>query len=60
MEYEWKKPQNILLSTNHFEKEPTVLNYLFELAGLYMGKVQVDVFSDETSDKLKKFVERNS
>ena len=58
-EYKWKKPQKILFATDHFEKNPAVLNYIFELAGLFMAQVQVVVFSDESSDKVKKFVERD-
>ena len=56
IEYEWKKPQNILLATNRFEKEPAILDYLFELAGLYMSRVQVAVFTDEGDDKAITFL----
>lgn len=57
IEYEWKKPQNILLATNRFEKEPAILDYLFELAGLYMSRVQVAVFTDEDDDKAITFLD---
>lgn len=57
IEYEWRKPQNILLATNHFEKEPAILDYLFELAELYMSRVQVAVFTDEDDDKAMTFLE---
>ncbi|HEV2831892.1 MAG TPA: universal stress protein [Hanamia sp.] len=57
IEYEWKKPQNILLATNRFEKEPAILDYLFELAGLYMSRVQVAVFTDEGDDKAITFLD---
>lgn len=50
-EYAWRKPEKILLATNHFEKEPAVLDPLFELADLYMAQVHVAVFSDEEDDK---------
>jgi nucleotide-binding universal stress UspA family protein len=56
IEYEWKKPQNILLATNRFEKEPAILDYLFELAGLYMSRVQVAVFTGESDDKTITFL----
>lgn len=57
IEYEWKKPQKILLATNRFEKEPAILDYLFELAGLYMSRVQVAVFTDEDDDKAITFLD---
>ena len=49
-EYEWKKPKNILIATNHFEKEPATLNFLFNLADLYKAKMQVAVFTNEDDD----------
>lgn len=49
-EYEWKKPKNILIATNHFEKEPATLNFLFNLADLYKAKMQVVVFTNEDDD----------
>lgn len=49
-EYEWKKPKNILIATNHFEKEPAILNFLFDLADLYKAKMQVAVFTNEDDD----------
>jgi nucleotide-binding universal stress UspA family protein len=57
VEYEWKKPHNILLATNRFEKEAAILNYLFELAGLYMCQVQVAVFTDGDDDNAQTFLE---
>ena len=56
-EYEWKKPEKFLIATNHFEKEPALLDYIFELAGLYMAQVQVAVFTDEDDDKAITYVE---
>ena len=56
-EYEWKKPEKFLLSTNHFEKEPAILDFVFELADLYMAQVQVVVFTDEDDDKAETFLE---
>ena len=46
-EYEWKKPEKILMTTSHFEKEPAILDFLFEVAELYMAQVQVAIFTDE-------------
>lgn len=56
-EYEWKKPQQILFATNQFEKDPAILDFIFELAGLYMANVQVAVFTDEDDDKAGTFVD---
>ena len=56
-DYEWKKPRKILFSTNQFEKDPAILDFVFELAGLYMANVQVAVFTDEDDDKAGTFVE---
>lgn len=56
-EYEWKRPQKILFATNQFEKDPAILDPIFELAGLYMANVQVAVFTDEDDDKAGTFLE---
>jgi nucleotide-binding universal stress UspA family protein len=60
IEYKWKKPQKILLATNKFEKEPTILDYLFELEGLYMAQVQVAVFTNVDNDKAALFLEHKN
>ncbi|MEO9021371.1 MAG: universal stress protein [Ginsengibacter sp.] len=57
LDYKWQKPKKILFATNQFEKDPAILNYLFELAGLYMATVQVAVFTDEDDDKALTFLE---
>ena len=49
-DYEWKKPEKFLMATNHFEKDPAILDFLFELADLYRAQVQVAVFTDEDED----------
>lgn len=49
--YKWKKPQKILFATNNFEKDPVILDAIFELAGLYMANVQVTIFTDEEDIK---------
>lgn len=60
IEYHWQKPKKILFTTNRFEKESGILNYLFELAGMYMARVQVAVFTDEDDDKAATFIENKS
>lgn len=60
IDYKWKKPEKILFATNQFEREPAILNYLFELAGLYMARVQVAVFTDEDDDKALTFLDHKS
>jgi len=49
-DYRWKKPEKFLLATGNFEKKPTVLDTIFELAGLYMAHVDVAVFTDEDDE----------
>ncbi|MEO9209458.1 MAG: universal stress protein [Ginsengibacter sp.] len=56
-EYTWKKPAKMLLATNQFEEKPAVLNYVFEMAGLYMATIQVAVFTDEDDDKAQIFLD---
>lgn len=48
--YEWKKPEKILLATNNFEKEASVLDTIFQLAMQLHAKVETAVFSDEDYD----------
>ncbi len=55
--YEWKKPQKILFSTNHFEKDSATLDFVFELAGQYLAKMYVTVFTDEDDDLAGTFLE---
>jgi nucleotide-binding universal stress UspA family protein len=55
--YTWKKPEKILFATNHFEKDTAILDYLFEMLGLYMAKMQVAVITDEDDDKAETFLE---
>jgi len=56
-DYTWKKPQKILLMTNHFEKDPAILDFIFELTDLYMANIQVAVFTDEDDHKAGIFLE---
>ncbi|MBN9352324.1 MAG: universal stress protein [Chitinophagaceae bacterium] len=55
--YKWSKPKKMLLATNRFQKDPEILRFLFELAGLYMANVQVGVFTDTDNDKAETFIE---
>lgn len=57
LDYKWKKPEKILFATNQFEKDPVILNYLFELAGQFMASTHVTVFTDEDDDKAAIFLE---
>jgi nucleotide-binding universal stress UspA family protein len=58
-DYKWKKPQKILLATNQFEKDPVILDFIFELAGLYMANVEVAIFTDKDDDKAGIFLHNN-
>jgi nucleotide-binding universal stress UspA family protein len=58
--YTWKKPQKILFATNQFEKDPAILDYIFELADLYMASIQVAVFTDEDEDKAGTFLDHTN
>ena len=51
-EYTWKKPEKFLLATGNFEKEPALLNKVFELADLFMAHVDVAVFTDEGDEAI--------
>lgn len=56
-DYRWEKPSKILFATNKFQKDSRILNYLFELAGLYMANVQASVFTDTDDEKAEVFLE---
>ena len=45
--YHWKKPEKIVFATNRFEKEKFILDFLFEMADLFMAQIEVVVFSEE-------------
>lgn len=57
LEYKWKRPQKILLATNHFEKDPALLDIVFELADFYQAQVHVAVFTNEVNDGAITFME---
>lgn len=56
-DYEWKKPQKILLATNHFEEEPMLLNFIFAMAAWYDAEVNVAVFTNESKDNAITYLE---
>lgn len=56
-DYTWKKPERVLIVTNHFEKEHSILDFIFELANLYMADVHAVVFSDEDDDLPEKIID---
>ena len=49
-EYEWKKPESLLFATNHFEDDSYKLDFLFEIANLFMAKIDAIIFTDEKKD----------
>src|SRR5690625_924124 len=55
--YTWKKPSKMLFLTREFEKDPKILNFIFEFAGLYMANVEVGVFTDIDNEKAEKLLE---
>lgn len=57
LEYKWKRPQNILLATNHFEKDTALLDIVFELADFYQAQIHVAVFTNEVNDEAITFME---
>ncbi len=58
-EYEWKRPGKFLIATNHFEREPTIIDPVFELVDLYMAQVSVAVFTDEDDDRAATYLEHS-
>jgi nucleotide-binding universal stress UspA family protein len=48
--YEWKKPESFLFTTHHFEKDPAILDFIFEISNLYMAGVNAAVFSNKEKD----------
>lgn len=46
-DYNWKKPEKFLLLTNHFESDPVILDFLFQLAELFQAQVHIAVFTDK-------------
>jgi len=55
--YKWKKPLKMMVTTNHFEKDSNLLNYIFDMAILYTTQIEVVVFTDEDDDSLSTHLE---
>ncbi len=51
-EYEWKKPESFLFTTNHFEDDTYKLDFLFKIASLFMAKIDAIIFTDEKKDSM--------
>lgn len=54
--YYWEKPGAFLLATNQFERSKPILDYIFELAGLYLATVHTAVFTSEEEDKAGTYI----
>lgn len=54
--YFWEKPSSFLLATNQFERSEPILDYIFELAGLYLATVHTAVFTSEEEDKAGTYI----
>lgn len=57
--YTWKRPESLLFATNHFEKDPAILDQLFKIADLYKAKMEIAVFTDQVKDPAITYVEHN-
>ena len=49
-DYEWKKPESVLFTTHHFEKDLKILDFIFEISNLYMASVNAAIFSNEEKE----------
>lgn len=54
---EWKLPSKILVAINKFEADTTILDPVFELAGICGASVQLATFTDTDDDYVEDFVE---
>ena len=50
-DYRWRKPDRVLLATNHFEKDQVSWETLSGIIGLFAATLHVVVFTDEKKDK---------
>ncbi|WP_448104449.1 universal stress protein [Pedobacter panaciterrae] len=55
--YHWKKPEKILLATNNFEQDKSLLKLLMELVVLYDASLHIVVFTDDKHDNALTFFE---
>lgn len=58
--YKWKKPERFLFTTHHFEKDLRRLDFIFEIANLYMARVNAAVFSNEEKDTSETLMQRTN
>lgn len=56
-EFEWRIPKKVLLVSNQFEKDPVILNCLFDMVDLFMAQLSIAVFTDEDDDKADTFID---
>lgn len=49
-DYEWKKPERVLLSIHDFEDAAPALDFLFEMTDAFAARVDAVHFSDDASD----------
>lgn len=59
LDYKWKRPSKILLTTNHFETEPAMMDYLFELAALYNAQVEIAIFTSDEEENGEVFLDNS-
>lgn len=57
--YEWKKPEKILFSTNHFETNTDILDIIFEMAACYQATVDIVVFTNQETDAAFTYMEHD-
>lgn len=56
-DYEWEKPERLLLATNNYEKPGPELNTFFEIADLFMAAVHIVTFTDEENADAIQYME---
>lgn len=56
---QWKKPEKILVATNHFEQEGPILKTIFNLHELYRGTLGFIVFTDAATDSAGMYTRHN-
>lgn len=49
-DYSWKKPEKLLMATNQFEKQPAILDPLFQLSKIFDAHIQVAVFTEKEDE----------
>lgn len=59
-DYEWKKPESFLFTTHHFERDPKILDFIFEISNLYLARVNAAVFSNEEKDSAEILMQRTN